>query len=457
MKLKISLIVIFSFFITANSDVLSELSSPKQGDNLQAVIEETCAYDKQMCTADPESSMARLTNNAGMTGNALKNVLGDDGTWIYEDSLYPRLKTPNVEEPKFIEAANYVAAAPLFLRILSKSNFDTYDNVRYCFAVSYKNGVRWKSVNGLVEINDYTQYVRLLAKGWDTLIAYIELPIPEDERINDTDTVDVISKMIPINITDLINNCNFSIPNFTVKLTADPEVAGTVTGAGTYPFNTKVPITAEANTGYTFRHWRDLQNNVISEVANFELTVKSNTTLIASFIPISYSVTITANPNYMGDLDGYTTGVYPYGFEGTVTAEPKADIYKFLYWSNSNSGEDTLTTDPTLNFVIKSDTLFVAHFSDTVSIVETIKIETVNIIPNPTKDDFVISFEVLKPCNLNITFTDILGKDIFEIFSDWTNEGIFTKTVNTKNLSRGVYYIKIQIDGSFTVKKIILE
>ena len=244
---------------------------------------------------------------------------------------------------------------------------------------------------------------------------------------------------------------------YLVDLRSEPQSAGTVAGMGIYNLDDKVAIKAVANAGYYFEHWRNSQGNIISTTANFELTVKSDTTLFAVFqpIPIAYAVTITANPSYMGTLDGSTTGLYPYDFAGTVKAIPKGeDYYEFIRWASSDG--TTLTTDLTLNFVIKSDTHFVAHFG-TVSIEENIKTTTISIIPNPTKDDFEISFEVQKPSNIELKLLDLSGAEVFEIFSDWTNEGIFSKTVNTKNLARGVYILHILIDGNIIVEKVVLE
>jgi hypothetical protein len=97
------------------------------------VVSNTCFYDKQMFIIANDSLQGRLTIE--MCGTALQSVLGDDD-WIYEDSLYPRLKGMLIEEP------GYVAAAPLFLRIDGSSGYDYYNSIRYCFKVSNKYGVQ---------------------------------------------------------------------------------------------------------------------------------------------------------------------------------------------------------------------------------------------------------------------------------------------------------------------------
>ena len=272
---------------------------------------------------------------------------------------------------------------------------------------------------------------------------------------------DVVSTENPYEITvisDTLLRAIFEIKRFELMLEASPTFGGTVFGAGTFDCNETVTITAVANTGFDFQHWRDLAGNIISEESDFELTVQSDTVLTAVFRQGSgFLVVITQNPSWMGTTTGVGTGLYPMDFAGTTTAIPSADIYKFVYWSNNNF-EDTLSKNAEFNFVIISDTTFVAHFEFDNSISENIKTETVNIIPNPTKDNFEISFDVIKSGNIAISLLDLTGGKVFEIYNDFTVEGTFSKTVKTNNLARGVYYLKIEIDKNhFKIERIIFE
>jgi hypothetical protein len=103
-----------------------------------------------------------------------------------------------------------------------------------------------------------------------------------------------------------------------------------------------------------------------------------------------------------------------------------------------------------------SDSSFIAHFG-LVSIEEIIKLETVSIIPNPTKDDFIISFDVIKPSNIEIKLLDLSGREVLEIYNDFVTEEKFVKTVSTSFLSSGVYFLHILINGNTHVEKVVLE
>jgi len=110
---------------------------------------------------------------------------------------------------------------------------------------------------------------------------------------------------------------------------------------------------------------------------------------------------------------------------------------------------------------IRPDTGFVTFGAveyDESSIKSLIRLSlTVNIFPNPTSDYFNVNFELEKASNIRIALMDLTGKEVFEIHNDFTNEGVFTKTVNTENLVKGIYYLQVFIDEKYTVEKIAVN
>ena len=72
-----------------------------------------------------------------------------------------------------------------------------------------------------------------------------------------------------------------------------PPGAGTASGAGTYPHNTVVNVSATANTGYVFDSWSgDLTGNTNPTTVR----VNANKTVTANFVPTSGSVAVTIAP-----------------------------------------------------------------------------------------------------------------------------------------------------------------
>ena len=91
------------------------------------------------------------------------------------------------------------------------------------------------------------------------------------------------------------------------------------------------------------------------------------------------------------------------------------------------------------------------------NIEETIKNHTVNIYPNPTVSDFTVSFDLETAGNLTVTLNDLLGQELFEIYNDFTVEGIFSKTFSLKELPQGVYYLKIVHNGNVRMEKVVRQ
>ena len=85
------------------------------------------------------------------------------------------------------------------------------------------------------------------------------------------------------------------------------------------------------------------------------------------------------------------------------------------------------------------------------------KNRTVSIFPNPTTENTTVSFELEKSCNMKILLCDVLGIELANVYEGFANEGLFTETIDIGNLPKGVYFLKILIDGNYTVEKVIVE
>ena len=129
-------------------------------------------------------------------------------------------------------------------------------------------------------------------------------------------------------------NSNISLTAYFVQNTQTYTVTviydtlkGTVTGGGTYEQGTTITLTAIANSGYRFDHW-----TVWNEQENPRtITVNSDMTIYAWFIPIppSYTVTGIANDTTMGYVSG--GGTYEEGTVIHLTAIQNSG-YHFVRW-----------------------------------------------------------------------------------------------------------------------------
>ena len=257
-----------------------------------------------------------------------------------------------------------------------------------------------------------------------------------------------------------VNKNDSLVANFTAiyTITVNASTGGTVS---TNPSNTtnlvsgtKVTLTATANNGYKFNNWtRKGTNTAINSNNPYTFSVTSNDSLVANFVIKEFTVQLGGvNPSNAGTVTGF--GSYKLYDTAKLTAVADSG-YKFSNWSSNNV---IISSDNPLLLVVTNDTVITANFiEDKESIEEIIKLGTVTILPNPTNSDFTVSFDVIKPSNMKIILLDLTGKKMLDIYDGFTVDGIFTTTVKTDNLPKGVYFLKILIDGNYTVEKIILE
>ena len=109
---------------------------------------------------------------------------------------------------------------------------------------------------------------------------------------------------------------------YTLTLVADPSNGGTVSGGGTYDYETHVKITATPNSDYDFVGWYYSDGSLYSENTSTYVQMKSDIYLVAKFERVSSgnSTTIVTevNNSSMGRATG--DGTYIGGQSYTITA-----------------------------------------------------------------------------------------------------------------------------------------
>ena len=82
-------------------------------------------------------------------------------------------------------------------------------------------------------------------------------------------------------------------------------------------------------------------------------------------------------------------------------------------------------------------------------------ITLLNLYPNPTADECMISFELLKPKNLFVKIIDIVGREVSTGKQELYLSGEHTVTLNTSLLQNGIYIVQLS-DGIRAVTKQIV-
>jgi hypothetical protein len=134
-----------------------------------------------------------------------------------------------------------------------------------------------------------------------------------------------------------------NVPTYTITLTASPNAGGTANGGGTFTAGSSNVLTATANSGYEFTNWTE-NGSVASTSSNYIITLGSNVTLVANFMPTnitpSYTLTVSAWPASAGTVSAGGTnggGIFPQGSSNTVMATPNSG-FEFIGWAADATG-----------------------------------------------------------------------------------------------------------------------
>jgi hypothetical protein len=96
---------------------------------------------------------------------------------------------------------------------------------------------------------------------------------------------------------------------------------------------------------------------VVSTLASYTFPLNSNTTLVANFTPVQYTIAVSASPSAGGTVSG--AGTFAAGGSHTVTATPNSG-YSFVNWTANGSAVSTLAS---YTFPLNSNVALVANFA----------------------------------------------------------------------------------------------
>ena len=153
----------------------------------------------------------------------------------------------------------------------------------------------------------------------------------------------------------------FSINKHILTLTAG--TGGTVSGAGSFDYNTSAAITATPATGHTFAGWTGA-GVAATNSATTTVSMTQDRNVSASFTINSYALTLAVGTG--GTVSG--SGTYTHGSDANITATP-ATGYKFTGWTGSGAADAnaasttvsmTQARSLTANFTKKTYTLAIS-------------------------------------------------------------------------------------------------
>ena len=163
---------------------------------------------------------------------------------------------------------------------------------------------------------------------------------------------------------DVAFQAQFGINQYRLTLVSNNPARGSVSGSGTFNFNTTNTIMANANPDYIFVKWSDSNTDNPRQ-----LLLTNDTVLTATFVEDRlYEVNVVSQNTDIGTVTG--TGKYDYGTSVELQAIPSENCY-FVRWSDGESSNPRmLIVETDVNLVAEFDTLKVYNVlvqaSDTV-------------------------------------------------------------------------------------------
>ncbi len=143
-----------------------------------------------------------------------------------------------------------------------------------------------------------------------------------------------------------------------ITVLVNPEEAGSATGGGFYNYSQICTLTATGNLGYPFLNWTR-NGVVVSTEPVYSFGVTETCTYVANFSPepVSYDITVAANMEEAGSVDG--AGSYLHGATVTLTVTEN-DGYHFVNWSKNGM---VVSTDAVYSFIITEAGDYIANFA----------------------------------------------------------------------------------------------
>ena len=225
---------------------------------------------------------------------------------------------------------------------------------------------------------------------------------------------------------------------YTINVSANPTIGGSVTGGGTYNQGQSCTVTATPNAGYSFTNWTE-NGNVVSTNRNYTFTVTGNRTLVANFQaqPQNYNITVSANPSNGGSVAG--GGTYQQGQSCTVTATANTG-YAFANWTENGN---VVSSQANYTFTVNGNRTLVANF--------TLQQYTITALVDPSQWAGGVEgggvYTYGQSCTLTATPT------VPYIFVNWTKNGIqvSTNATYTFTVTESATYVAHFVVESFTI------
>lgn len=157
--------------------------------------------------------------------------------------------------------------------------------------------------------------------------------------------------------------------------------------------------------------------------------IKTGSTGVSGVVNGSFYPTPSQYRQEVIPLSGYTTG--------------NNVIFKLKFTAEPGSSNNFYVDDINITSVTK--------------LKEEISLLNIEVFPNPAKENVNITFDLLDDKRVGVNISNVLSQTIKIIEKQNLNTGSNTISIPVSDLSKGIYFINIDIDGAITSQKLIIE
>ncbi len=195
----------------------------------------------------------------------------------------------------------------------------------------------------------------------------------------------------------------------------------------------KIALTVDTITYANNQSTESIPQTVFPQVAEAMLPSSAGTTLTA----FTSGQTQTVNTSWVKN--------HPWASHGNT----------WHYDSTLNVHLTAWVQDNTTKYIYQSETFKLTTTSPNTGIASfNNEVNSVNIYPNPTKDDATLSINLKSAAQVGLEVYDLLGKVVYSMPIQQRNAGLSSTMIDFTNLSNGIYFAKITVNNQVTTEKI---
>jgi expansin len=81
----------------------------------------------------------------------------------------------------------------------------------------------------------------------------------------------------------------------------------------------------------------------------------------------------------------------------------------------------------------------------------------IKLYPNPVKEELFIQYSLIENAEVSFMIYDILGNEVLKIPKEVQYFGEIKKNINVEKLQKGIYYLKMNMNQEYYIKKVIID